>query len=180
SNSAIRASWPSRCWSAWKTRAARSRKVTFHKAGRLGLRLCLRQTSAGVCTPVRMSKTTLALNSGVNCRRCFIRGASSKTLSLHSPYASVQFSGRTSSSPQNLIVGKWEAGESGLKLTAEFTKDGKAKLTMFRQTLRGTYRLNGDELEWTLNGKTTKMKVKVAVTEMAVTSERKSIKIKRI
>jgi uncharacterized protein (TIGR03066 family) len=84
------------------------------------------------------------------------------------------------SSPQNLIVGKWEAGESALKLTAEFTKDGKAKLTMFGQPLQGTYKLNGDELEWTLNGKTTKSKVKVTTTEMELTSEDKTIKYKKI
>jgi len=85
-----------------------------------------------------------------------------------------------SSSPQNLIVGKWEAGESGLKITAEFAKEGKAKLTMFGQTLRGTYKLNDDELEWTLNGKTTKFKAKVTTTEMELTSEGKTIKYKKI
>ena len=84
------------------------------------------------------------------------------------------------SGPQNLIVGKWGAGESGLMITAEFTKEGKAKLTMFGQTVRGTYKLNGDELAWTLNGKTTKYKAKVTTTEMEVTSEGKTIKYKRI
>jgi len=84
------------------------------------------------------------------------------------------------SSPQNLIVGKWEAGESGFKITAQFAKDGTAKLTMFRQTLRATYKLNGDELEWTLNGKTTKGKVKVTTSEMELTSEGKTIKYKRV
>jgi uncharacterized protein (TIGR03066 family) len=85
------------------------------------------------------------------------------------------------SSPQNLIVGKWEAGESGLsKITAEFTKDGKAKITMLGQTLQGTYKLNGDDLEWTLNGVTTKSKVKVTTTEMEVTSGDKTIKYKKV
>src|SRR5216683_3467251 len=77
------------------------------------------------------------------------------------------------SSAQDLILGKWEAGESGLKITAEFAKGGKAKLTMFKQTLPGTYTLKGDELEWTLNGKTTKSKVKLTTTEMELTSEGK-------
>src|SRR5438477_657194 len=34
------------------------------------------------------------------------------------------------SSPQDLIVGKWEAGQGGIKVTAEFARDGTAKLTM--------------------------------------------------
>jgi hypothetical protein len=85
-----------------------------------------------------------------------------------------------SSSPQNLIVGKWEAGQAGVKLTAEFTKDGKAKLTLFGKTLQGTYKVNGgDELEWTLNGKTTKCKMKVTATELELTSEGKTITYKK-
>jgi hypothetical protein len=85
------------------------------------------------------------------------------------------------SSPQNLIVGKWEAGEGGVKVTAEFTKDARAKLTMFGQTLQGTYKVNGgDELEWTLNGKTMKSKVKVTATELEVTSEGQTIKYKKV
>ena len=42
---------------------------------------------------------------------------------------------------------------------------------MFEQACQGTYRLEGDVLEWTLNGKTTKSKVKVTATELEVTSE---------
>ena len=78
-------------------------------------------------------------------------------------------------SPQDLIVGKWKAGQGGIKVEAEFAKDGTAKLTMFEQTLRGTYNLNGDELEWTLNGKTTKHKVKVSATELEVTGDNKTV-----
>jgi hypothetical protein len=85
------------------------------------------------------------------------------------------------SSPKNLILGKWEAGEGSIKITAEFTKDAKAKLTMLGKTLQGTYKVNGDdELEWTLNGTTTKCKVKVTPTEMEVSSEGKTIKYKKI
>src|SRR5437899_12995057 len=83
--------------------------------------------------------------------------------------------------PEKLIVGKWEAtGSSGI-ITAEFSKDGKANLTMFGQTLQGTYKMNGgDELEWTLNGKTTKSKVKVTATELEVTSQANTIKYKKV
>jgi hypothetical protein len=55
-------------------------------------------------------------------------------------------------STQSLIIGKWEA-ESAIKMTAEFGRNGTAKLTMLGQTLQGTYKLNGEnELEWTVNG----------------------------
>jgi hypothetical protein len=85
------------------------------------------------------------------------------------------------SSPQSLIVGKWETGQPGAKVTAEFSKDGQAKLTMFGQTLQGTYKMNGgDELEWTLNGTTTKCKVKVTATELEVTSEGKTVIYKKV
>jgi uncharacterized protein (TIGR03066 family) len=80
------------------------------------------------------------------------------------------------SSPQNLIVGKWETGQAGGKITVEFAKDGKAKLTTFGQTLQGTYKVNsGDELEWTLNGKNTKCKMKVTPTKLELTSEGNTI-----
>ena len=83
------------------------------------------------------------------------------------------------SSPQNLILGKWEA-DSAMKVTAEFSGDGTAKLTMFGQTLQGTYKLVGDELEWTLNGKTTKAKVNVTANELELTdSANRTIKYKR-
>jgi|SRR4030095_5622019 uncharacterized protein (TIGR03066 family) len=75
------------------------------------------------------------------------------------------------SGPQELIVGKWKAGQGGIKVTAEFARDGTAKLTMFGQMLQGTYKLEGDELEWTLNGKTTKNKVKVTATELEVIAD---------
>src|SRR5262245_865608 len=76
------------------------------------------------------------------------------------------------SSPQKLIVGKWESGQAGIKITAEFNKDGKASLVMFGQPLQGTYKLNGgDELEWTLNGKTTKGRVRVSGNSLEVTND---------
>jgi len=85
-----------------------------------------------------------------------------------------------SSRPQSLIVGKWEA-ESAAKVTAEFSEDGTAKLTMLGQTLSGTYKLNTeDELEWTVNGITTRMKVHVTATELEVTDgSNRTIKYKR-
>ena len=91
------------------------------------------------------------------------------------------------SRPQSLIVGKWEvasasvggaevpsATEAGkaIKMAAEFRRDGTARVTMFGQTLQGTYKLNGgDELEWTMGGITTKSKVNVTATDLEVTDD---------
>jgi hypothetical protein len=90
------------------------------------------------------------------------------------------------SSPQSLIVGKWEVasakvrgadvgyGEVGkaIKMTAEFSRDGTAKMTMFGQTLQGTYKLNAEnELEWTMRGITTKSKANVTATELELTDD---------
>ena len=91
------------------------------------------------------------------------------------------------SRPQSLILGKWEVasanvgGEdvrsaaavgSAIKMTTEFNRDGTAKLTMMGQTLQGTYKVNGEnELEWTMNGITTKSKVNVTATQLDVTDD---------
>ena len=85
------------------------------------------------------------------------------------------------SGPENRIVGKWEGGPAGAKITAEFAQDGHATLTLFGQPIEGTYKLNGgDELEWTCNGKTTKYKVKVTATELELTSEGTTITYKKV
>ena len=89
------------------------------------------------------------------------------------------------SSPQSLILGKWEVAGAkvggaevanpdvvgAIKLSAEFSSDGTAKITMFGQTLQGTYKLNDNELEWTLGGRTTKSKVNVTATELELTDD---------
>ena len=82
--------------------------------------------------------------------------------------------------PQSLILGKWDA-ESALKVTAQFRRDGTAKLTMFGRTLQGTYKLNPEnELEWTLNGRTTRAKVRVTANELELTDDaNQTIKYRR-
>jgi hypothetical protein len=51
---------------------------------------------------------------------------------------------------------------------------------MFGQTLQGTYKLDsGNELEWTLNGITTKSKVNVTATELELTDASRTITYKR-
>ena len=91
------------------------------------------------------------------------------------------------SSPQSLILGKWEVESAkveganvasatavgrAIKMTAEFSRDGSAKMTMFGQTLQGTYKLNPEnELEWTMNGMTTKSKVNVTASELELTDD---------
>jgi hypothetical protein len=84
------------------------------------------------------------------------------------------------STPQSLILGKWNA-ESALKVTAQFRPDGTAKLTMLGQTVQGTYKLNPEnELEWTLNGRTTRAKVHVTANELELTNdENQTIKYRR-
>lgn len=85
------------------------------------------------------------------------------------------------SSSQDRLVGKWEAGQAGAKLTAEFTKDGKATLTMFGQPVSGTYKINGsDELEVNLNGAITKYKMKVTAAELELSNEGNTITYKKV
>jgi hypothetical protein len=106
----------------------------------------------------------------------------------------VLFLSACGSGPQSLILGKWEVAgatvggaevvspEAGraIKMTAEFSGDGTAKITMFGQTVQGTYKLTGDELQWTVNGMTTKAKVNVTSTELDVTDDaNRTVKYKR-
>ncbi|MBO0700814.1 MAG: hypothetical protein J2P46_20635 [Zavarzinella sp.] len=84
------------------------------------------------------------------------------------------------SSPQDQIVGKWEAEPAGVKMTAEFTKDGKATISMLGHSTQGTYKLDGDELVWTVDGHTARQKVKLTATEMELTAEGKVIKYKKV
>jgi hypothetical protein len=86
-----------------------------------------------------------------------------------------------SPSPQNMILGKWEVTGAPIKMTAVFHRDGTAELTMFGQTLHGTYKVNGEnELEWTMNGTTTKSKVNVTATELELTdAANRTIKYER-
>jgi hypothetical protein len=92
----------------------------------------------------------------------------------------VLFISACGSSPQSLILGKWEV-ESAIKMTVEFSRDGTAKITMLGQTLQGRYKLNPEnELEWTLNGITSKSKANVTATELELTdAANRTIKYKR-
>jgi hypothetical protein len=100
------------------------------------------------------------------------------------------------SGPQSLILGKWEvagaqaggvdderaaAAGRAIKMSAEFSGDGTAKMTMMGRTLQGTYKINGEnELEWTMSGITTKSKLNVTPTELEVTDDaNRTIKYKR-
>ena len=82
---------------------------------------------------------------------------------------------------QSLILGKWEVENAPLKIAVEFHNDGTANITMFGQTLQGTYKLNPEnELTWTVNGRTTKAKVNVTATELELTDDQnRTIKYKR-
>jgi hypothetical protein len=92
------------------------------------------------------------------------------------------FTSACAPSSQNLILGKWEVENAPLKMTAEFSPDGTAKITMFGQTVQGKYKLDaGNELEWTVSGITTKSKVSLTATEMQLTNDsNQTIKYKRM
>jgi hypothetical protein len=82
---------------------------------------------------------------------------------------------------KSLILGTWEVENAPMKMTAEFDRDGTAKITMLGQTLQGRYKLTADdELEWSMNGMSTKAKINVTGTELEVTdSENRTIKYRR-
>ena len=84
-------------------------------------------------------------------------------------------------SPQDLILGKWEVQNAPTKMSAQFNSDGTASVTILGQTMHGTYKMNGeDELEWSMNGMSTKAKVKVTASELELTdSSNRTIKYKR-
>lgn len=85
------------------------------------------------------------------------------------------------SSNQSLILGKWEVENAPTKMTAEFRSDGTATVSILGQTVQGTYKLNGeDELEWSMNGMSTKAKLKITPTELELTdNQNRTIKYKR-
>ena len=85
------------------------------------------------------------------------------------------------SSPQSLILGRWEVENAPTKMAAEFRGDGTATISIFGHTVQGTYKLNGtDELEWSMNGMSTKAKVKVTATDLELTDNaNRTIKYKR-
>jgi hypothetical protein len=66
-------------------------------------------------------------------------------------------------------------------MAAEFKSDGTATINILGQTVQGTYRLNGtDEVEWSMNGMSTKAKVKVTATDLELTDNmNRTIKYKR-
>jgi hypothetical protein len=100
-----------------------------------------------------------------------------------------------SASPQSLIVGKWEmsgaqvggvddenaaAAGKAIKMSAEFDKDGTARVTMMGRTMQGTYKVSENELEWTMSGVTTKSKLNVSANELDLTDDaNRTIKYKR-
>jgi hypothetical protein len=85
------------------------------------------------------------------------------------------------SGPKDLIVGKWEAGDGPVKLTAEFRKDSTGKLTIMGKTVQGNYRVVGDDvLEWTLGGTTTRSKLRVTASELELTKDGQTIKYRKV
>ena len=81
----------------------------------------------------------------------------------------------------NLILGRWEVENAPTKMAAEFKSDGTATISILGHTVQGTYKLNGtDELEWSMNGMSTKAKMKVTATDLELTDNaNRTIKYKR-
>ena len=93
----------------------------------------------------------------------------------------ILFASGCTPSPQSLIIGKWEVENAPMKMTAEFHRDGTANLTMLGQTVQGKYKVNdANELEWSMNGMSTKSKVNVTATELELTDNlNRTIKYRR-
>ena len=71
---------------------------------------------------------------------------------------------------QGLIIGKWEIADSPTHMLVEFHRDGTADLVMLGQTVHGTYKLGTDnEMQWTMNGISTRQKAKVTVDTLELT-----------
>jgi uncharacterized protein (TIGR03066 family) len=86
-----------------------------------------------------------------------------------------------SSGSANPLVGKWETEQGGMKMGAEFGSDGKATITMMGQKLEGTYKVTGDELEWTVKDMPpTKCKFKVSGNELQITKEGNTMTYKKV
>ena len=118
------------------------------------------------------------------------------TLSIVLVACGALFASACGSSRHSSILGKWEmtgaqvggvdderAAAAGrtIKMSAEFNADGTAKITMMGQTHQGTYKINDEnELEWTMNGITSKSKLKLTATELELTDDaNRTIKYKR-
>src|SRR5690349_3411376 len=81
---------------------------------------------------------------------------------------------RADPKPQEAIIGKWEPQEGKGKVTIEFLKGGKLKVTHGTEMIEGTYKfVSDDTVEVTLtigtDTKTEKLKVKVGDKDMETT-----------
>jgi hypothetical protein len=70
------------------------------------------------------------------------------------------------------LVGRWESVDAPVRVIQEFSKDGQSKITFARITTKGTYKLDGDVIDWRGGGMTAKVKVKFSSsTEMELSNE---------
>jgi GYF domain 2 len=83
--------------------------------------------------------------------------------------ASVKLDSTTS---DDRLVGRWESVDAPVRVIQEFSKDGQSKITFARITTKGTYKLDGDVIDWRGGGMTAKVKVKFSSsTEMELSNE---------
>jgi serine/threonine protein kinase len=79
------------------------------------------------------------------------------------------------------IVGRWESVDAPIRIIQEFRKNGQSKITLLGKTTIGTYKLNGDDIDWRSGAMTAKCKVTFfSSTEMELSNEAGSVKYKKI
>lgn len=90
------------------------------------------------------------------------------------------------SKPQDLIVGKWETEQEGMKMSFEFAKDGKMKMSIMGITADGKYKwVDNENIETEISTpagvETEKVKVEVTKAELKATGkDGKTIAMKRV
>ena len=82
------------------------------------------------------------------------------------------------------IVGRWQSVDAPVQLgrvIQEFSKDGQWKITIAGTTTKGTYKLDGDIIDWRSGTMTAKVKVKfTSSTDMELSNEAGRVRYKKI
>jgi hypothetical protein len=78
------------------------------------------------------------------------------------------------------LVGKWVSVGTPTRITQEFSKDGESKITFSGTTHLGTYKFNGDEIDWRSGSTTAKCKVRFnSSIEMVLSNEAGTVKYRK-
>ena len=78
------------------------------------------------------------------------------------------------------LVGKWVSVGTPTRITQEFSKNGQSKITFSGTTTMGTYKFNGDEIDWRSGATTAKCKVRFnSSIEMVLSNEAGTVKYRK-